>query len=102
VVLNDNAWSIDKNVGAIAQYFHKVVTNPTLAAMHDRAAGLLERFGGKGRPADGRARRRRQPGAQSAREWPRGVRPQHYYGRWTATPAPANRDFKFLKQQNKP
>src|SRR5437016_9316323 len=26
VVLNDNAWSIDKNVGAIAEYFHKVVT----------------------------------------------------------------------------
>src|SRR5882762_572921 len=24
VVLNDNAWSIDKNVGAIAEYFHKI------------------------------------------------------------------------------
>jgi 1-deoxy-D-xylulose-5-phosphate synthase len=47
VVLNDNAWSIDKNVGAIAEYFHKIVTNPTLNSLHDRAAGLLERFGGK-------------------------------------------------------
>ncbi len=47
VVLNDNAWSIDKNVGAIAEYFHKIVTNPTIAGLHDRAAGLLERFGGK-------------------------------------------------------
>jgi 1-deoxy-D-xylulose-5-phosphate synthase len=47
VVLNDNAWSIDKNVGAIAEYFHKIVTNPTIAGWHDRAAGLLERFGGK-------------------------------------------------------
>jgi 1-deoxy-D-xylulose-5-phosphate synthase len=47
VVLNDNAWSIDKNVGAIAEYLHKIVTNPTLVGLHDRAAGLLERFGGK-------------------------------------------------------
>jgi 1-deoxy-D-xylulose-5-phosphate synthase len=30
VILNDNEWSIDKNVGAIAKYFHKIVTNPTL------------------------------------------------------------------------
>src|SRR5664279_5541049 len=42
VVLNDNAWSIDKNVGAIAEYLHKIVTNPTVAAMHDRAATMLE------------------------------------------------------------
>jgi 1-deoxy-D-xylulose-5-phosphate synthase len=47
VVLNDNAWSIDKNVGAIAEYFHKIVTNPTLNSLHDRATELLERFGGK-------------------------------------------------------
>ena len=47
VVLNDNSWSIDKNVGAIAEYFHKIVTNPTISSLHDRATGLLERFGGK-------------------------------------------------------
>src|ERR1700734_3130748 len=47
VVLNDNAWSIDKNVGAIAEYFHKIVTNPTISNLHDKAADLLERFGGK-------------------------------------------------------
>ena len=47
VVLNDNAWSIDKNVGAIAEYLHKIITNPTISGLHDRAAGLLERFGGK-------------------------------------------------------
>src|ERR1700760_3156575 len=28
VVLNDNEWSIDKNVGAIANYLHHIVTNP--------------------------------------------------------------------------
>ena len=47
VVLNDNEWSIDKNVGAIAQYLHKIATNPAYASLHDRAAVLLERFGGK-------------------------------------------------------
>ncbi len=47
VVLNDNAWSIDKNVGAIAEYFHKIVANTTFSNLHDKAAGLIERFGGK-------------------------------------------------------
>src|SRR6201986_859142 len=47
IVLNDNEWSIDKNVGAIAEYFHKIATNPTYVSIHDRAAGLLEKFGGK-------------------------------------------------------
>ena len=47
VVLNDNAWSIDKNVGAIAEYFHKIVTNPTISSLHDKAAELVEKFGGK-------------------------------------------------------
>src|SRR6202142_1521671 len=47
VVLNDNAWSIDKNVGSIAEYFHKIVTNPTLSSLHGKAAGLLEGFWGK-------------------------------------------------------
>ena len=28
VVLNDNEWSIDKNVGAIASYLNRIVTNP--------------------------------------------------------------------------
>ena len=46
-MLNDNEWSIDKNVGAIAEYFHKIATNPTYISLHDRAAGLLEKFGGK-------------------------------------------------------
>ena len=47
IVLNDNEWSIDKNVGAIAEYFHKIVTNSTYNSLHDKAAGLVERFGGK-------------------------------------------------------
>jgi 1-deoxy-D-xylulose-5-phosphate synthase len=48
VVLNDNEWSIDRNVGAIAKYLHKIVTNPHVSQLHDSAARLLERIGGKG------------------------------------------------------
>ena len=47
IILNDNAWSIDKNVGAIASYFHRIVTHPRFRYLHDRATGLIERFGGK-------------------------------------------------------
>ena len=46
-ILNDNEWSIAKNVGAISEYFHKIATNPTYVSLHDRAAGLLEKFGGR-------------------------------------------------------
>src|SRR5580700_9581714 len=47
VVLNDNEWSIDRNVGAIARYFHRIVTNEHYKQLHDSAARILERFGGK-------------------------------------------------------
>src|SRR6202012_3011389 len=47
VVLNDNEWSIDRNVGAIARYLHKIVTNEHVTHLHDSAARLLERFAGK-------------------------------------------------------
>ena len=102
VILNDNAWSIDKNVGAIAEYFHKIVTNPTIAGLHDRAAGLLERFGGKAvrhvaRKAEEAAKGLIGPG-MLFEEF--GL---SYYG-----PVDGHNlqllieTFKFLKQQNKP
>lgn len=47
IILNDNEWSIDKNVGAIAGYFHKIVTHPSFTYLHDRASELIERVGGK-------------------------------------------------------
>jgi 1-deoxy-D-xylulose-5-phosphate synthase len=47
VVLNDNEWSIDRNVGAIAKYLHKIVTNQHVSQLHDSAARLLARIGGK-------------------------------------------------------
>ncbi|MGB7136713.1 MAG: 1-deoxy-D-xylulose-5-phosphate synthase [Acidobacteriaceae bacterium] len=48
VVLNDNEWSIDRNVGAIAKYLHKIVTNQHVSQLHGSAARLLERIGGRG------------------------------------------------------
>ncbi|MDE3149538.1 MAG: 1-deoxy-D-xylulose-5-phosphate synthase [Acidobacteriota bacterium] len=47
VVLNDNEWSIDRNVGAIARYLHRVVTNEHYQHLHESAKRLIERFGGK-------------------------------------------------------
>jgi 1-deoxy-D-xylulose-5-phosphate synthase len=47
VVLNDNEWSIDKNVGAIAKYFNTIATNPAYASLHQKAAGLVEKVVGK-------------------------------------------------------
>lgn len=47
VVLNDNEWSIDRNVGAIAKYLHQIITNERYANLHESAARLLERVGGK-------------------------------------------------------
>ncbi|MGD0548127.1 MAG: 1-deoxy-D-xylulose-5-phosphate synthase [Terracidiphilus sp.] len=47
VVLNDNEWSIDRNVGAIARYFHKIVTNEHYKSLHDSAHRIIERLGGK-------------------------------------------------------
>lgn len=47
VVLNDNEWSIDRNVGAIAGYFHRVVTNEHYKHLHDSAHRILARLGGK-------------------------------------------------------
>jgi len=102
IVLNDNAWSIDKNVGAIAEYFHKIVTNPTISSLHDRAAGLLERFGGKtvrhvARKAEEAAKGLIGPG-MLFEEF--GL---SYFGPIDGHNLPLLIEtFKFLKQQNKP
>jgi 1-deoxy-D-xylulose-5-phosphate synthase len=47
VVLNDNEWSIDRNVGAIARYFHRIVTNEHYNNLHERARRIIEKVGGK-------------------------------------------------------
>ena len=102
IVLNDNEWSIDKNVGAIAEYFHKIATNPTYVNLHDRAAGLLEKFGGKA------ARHI----ARKAEEAAKGIVGRgmifeefglNYYGPVDGHNLPMLIEtFKFLKQQNRP
>ena len=47
MILNDNEWSIDRNVGAIASYLHKIVTNERYKHLHESAGKLLERMAGK-------------------------------------------------------
>ncbi len=102
VVLNDNAWAIDKNVGAIAEYLHKIITNPTIAGLHDRAAGLVERYGGKAvmhvaRKAEEAAKGLIGPG-MLFEEF--GL---SYYGPVDGHNLPLLIEtFKFLKRQNKP
>lgn len=102
IVLNDNAWSIDKNVGAIAEYFHKIVTNPTMSSLHDRAADLLEKYGGKtvrhvARKAEEAAKGLIGPG-MLFEEF--GL---SYYGPVDGHNLPLLIEtFKFLKTQNKP
>ncbi len=48
VVLNDNEWSIDKNVGAIAKYFNALQTNKAYSGVRQKAADFVERVGGQG------------------------------------------------------
>ncbi|HUB30659.1 MAG TPA: 1-deoxy-D-xylulose-5-phosphate synthase N-terminal domain-containing protein, partial [Terracidiphilus sp.] len=102
VVLNDNEWSIDRNVGAIAKYLHKIVTNEHVTHLHDSAARLLERLGGK--TAINVVRRAEE--AAKGLLWPSvffeefgltyyGPLDGHNIGLLVET-------FKFLKQQDKP
>lgn len=48
VVLNDNEWSIDRNVGAIAKYLNQIATHTGYAALHQKAADFVEKLAGKG------------------------------------------------------
>ena len=102
VVLNDNEWSIDRNVGAIAKYLHKIVTNPHLSQLHDSAARLLQKVGGKG--ALNVVRRAEE--AAKGLLWPSFLFEEFgltYYG-----PVDGHNigllieTFKFLKQQDRP
>lgn len=47
VVLNDNEWSIDKNVGAIARYFNALQTHTTYSSVRSSAADFVEKVLGK-------------------------------------------------------
>ncbi|HEY1902592.1 MAG TPA: 1-deoxy-D-xylulose-5-phosphate synthase [Terracidiphilus sp.] len=47
IVLNDNEWSIDRNVGAIARYLHRIVTNEHYQHLHESAKRIVQKIGGK-------------------------------------------------------
>ena len=74
VVLNDNEWSIDKNVGAIASYLNQDRHQPAFDYLHDRAGKFVEKLGGDDGPAHGAQGRRGGQGhacgpASSSRSW---------------------------------
>ena len=48
IVLNDNEWSIDKNVGALAKYFNTLQTHPAYNDIRAKAASLVEKVAGPG------------------------------------------------------
>jgi 1-deoxy-D-xylulose-5-phosphate synthase len=102
VVLNDNEWSIDRNVGAIASYFHRIVTNERYKHLHDSAARMLERFGGK--TAVNVVRKAEE--AAKGMLWPSILFEEFgltYYGPIDGHNLPLLIEtFKFLKTENKP
>lgn len=48
IVLNDNEWSIDKNVGAMSRYFNNLQTSATYSAVRRKTAELVEKIAGQG------------------------------------------------------
>jgi 1-deoxy-D-xylulose-5-phosphate synthase len=45
VILNDNEWSIAKNVGAISEYLNRIVTHPRYQAAHKKLEALVQKLG---------------------------------------------------------
>lgn len=52
IILNDNEWSIARNVGAIANYLNKLITHPEYNKFNAKALSLLKKFPGGGRIRD--------------------------------------------------
>ena len=102
VVLNDNEWSIDRNVGAIARYFHKIVTNEHYKSLHESARRIVEKIGGK--TAVEVARRAEE--AAKSMLWPSVLFEEfglQYYGPIDGHNLPLLVEtFKFLKAENHP
>lgn len=102
VVLNDNEWSIDKNVGAIASYLNLIVTNPRFDYLHERAGRFVEKIGGK------RALRMARKAEEAAKSmlWPSVIFEElglKYYGPIDGHDiATLIKTFEFLKTQDRP
>lgn len=47
LILNDNEWSIDKNVGALSRYFSSLQETDTYTWLRERAKSFIERLAGK-------------------------------------------------------
>jgi len=102
VVLNDNEWSIDKNVGAIASYLNTIVTNPRFDYLHEQAARFVEKLGGK--TALHMARKAEE--AAKSIFWPSVIFEElglKYYGPIDGNDIPTLiKTFEFLKTQKRP
>jgi len=102
VVLNDNEWSIDRNVGAIARYLHRIVTNERYNRLHDSAKRIVEKIGGK---TAVEVVRRAEEAAKSML-WPSIMFEEFgltYYGPIDGHNLPLLIEtFKFLKTENRP
>jgi 1-deoxy-D-xylulose-5-phosphate synthase len=102
VVLNDNEWSIDRNVGAIASYLNTIVTNPRFDYLHERAGRFVARIGGK------RALRMARKAEEAAKSmlWPSVIFEElglKYYGPIDGHDvATLIKTFEFLKRQDRP
>ncbi len=46
VILNDNEWSIDRNVGALSRYFNELITTPFYNRINDEFESFLKRVPG--------------------------------------------------------
>jgi 1-deoxy-D-xylulose-5-phosphate synthase len=102
VVLNDNEWSIDKNVGAIASYLNTIVTNPRFDYLHEQAGRFVERLGGQ---TALKMARRAEEAAKSIL-WPSVIFEElglKYYGPIDGHDiATLIKTFEFLKTQRRP
>jgi 1-deoxy-D-xylulose-5-phosphate synthase len=102
VVLNDNEWSIDRNVGAIARYLHRIVTNEHYNRLHDSARRIVEKIGGR---TAVQVVRRAEEAAKSML-WPSIMFEEFgltYYGPIEGHNLPLLIEtFKFLKTENRP
>ncbi len=102
VVLNDNEWSIDKNVGAIASYLNSIVTHPKYYQLHESAGKFVEKLGGKSAL---RMARKAEEAAKSML-WPSVIFEElglKYYGPIDGHDIPTLiKTFEFLKTQSRP
>lgn len=75
-ILNDNEWSIAKNVGAIAGYLNKLITNPTYNQLQRDFEAFLRRMP-RGRSLTRSATKSRKPSKAWSRKSPSVTTPAH-------------------------